>query len=350
MGSYVRDKQTVSLAKDWSSPKATIYLGFWKGNDRLAVWNAGTDWPGRFNSQCRVRVTADDGTAPPAPTGMAYIPAGTFQMGDSFLTDGGTSELPLHNVHISAFFMDKFEVNREKWLDVYAWAIGNGYNFGNAGSFKAATHPVHTINWYDMVKWCNARSEKEGLTPCYYTDTAQTIVYRSGQINITNACVKWTANGYRLPTEAEWEKAARGGLNAKRFPWGDTISHSLANYYAATNSYAYDVSPTQGYHPSYSGVSPYTSPVGSFAANGYGLHDMAGNLWEWVWDGYDSTYYGQPAATQDNSRGPAGVLSYRVLRGGLWSYVANVARCADRNYYGPSNAYVVIGFRCVRGL
>jgi len=326
-----------------------VGTGVSPGNDRLVVWNAGTDWPGRFNSQCRVRVTADDGTAPPAPANMAYIPAGTFTMGDSFLSDGSTAELPLHNVHISAYFMDKFEVSRGLWLDVYSWGNGNGYNM-NGGAFKAVNHPIQTITWYDAVVWCNARSEKEGLTPCYYTDAAQTVVYRSGGENITNANVKWNANGYRLPTEAEWEKAARGGLNAKRFPWGDTISHSQANYYSQA-SYAYDISPTREFHPTWgAGVSGSTSPIGSFAANGYGLHDMGGNVWEWVWDYYDSNYYGQPAATQDNPRGPAGVFSIRVLRGGSCGDVAYNVRCAARAPAIPGSAQIFFGFRCVRGL
>ncbi len=178
-------------------------------------------------------------------------------------------------------------------------------------------------------------------------------MYRSGSVNITNACVKWSANGYRLPTEAEWEKAARGGLNAKRFPWGDTITHSQANYYSSA-SYAYDISPTPDYHPTYrTGSLPYTSLVGSFTANGSGLYAMAGNLHEWVWDWYDSTYYGQSSATQDNPRGPPASSSNRVLRGG--DYV----RCASRYSYGPVNATFFstggdnlghLGFRGVRGL
>ena len=267
----------------------------------------------------------------------------------SFL-EAGLNERPVHAVYVSSFFMDKYEVSRELWLDVYSWAITNGYSFNNVGTFKAATHPVHTINWYDAVKWCNARAEKEGLTPCYYTTISQTNIYRSGNLELTNDCVKWSANGYRLPTEAEWEKAARGGLNARRFPWGDTIAHSDANYYAQPGSYAYDVSPTSGYHPSYQGGGiPYTSPTGSFATNSYGLYDVSGNVWEWVWDWYDGTYYGQPSATQDNPRGPVSASNYRALRGGDWNNNAIYARCAYRNYSEPVNAYNHLGFRCVKG-
>ena len=317
------------------------------GNDRLVTWNAGLDWGGQFSTACRVRVLADDGTSPPAPPGMAYIPAGSFQMGDPFF-EGDISELPLHNVYVSACFMDKNLVNRETWLDVYSWALGNGYNFNNGG-FKAANHPVHSINWYDAVKWCNAQSEKKGLTPSYYTDATLTTVYRTGTLDLTNACVKWTANGYRLPTEAEWEKAARGGRAGNRFPWGDTITHSQANYYSDA-SFSYDVSPTRGAHPTYNITpDPYTSPVGSFAANDYGLFDMVGNLSEWCWDSYDAIFYGRPEATTD-PHGPAGTASDRVLRGGSWGYSVYNSRCSARTGGTISVIISVVGFRCVRGL
>ena len=330
--------------------------GVTAGNDRHIIWNAAADWPGQFSSQCKVKIIADDGalapgTALPSTAGLVLIPPGPFQMGD-ISADGNIAERPVHTVYVSGFYMDQFEVSYELWRSVRTAALtvlDRTYSLG-AGSSKADNHPVQSISWYDAVIWCNARSEKEGLTPCYYTDATQTTIYRTGSLNLTNGCVKWTANGYRLPTEVEWEKAARGGLTGKRFPWGDTITHSNANYNSSTG-FAYGVSTTRNYHPSYgTGSQPFTSPVGSFPPNSYGLYDMAGNVWEWCWDWYDADWYPRAGATADNPRGPAIVLNYRVLRGGQWQGLANFARCADRYFYFPVNAYDTVGFRCVRGL
>jgi formylglycine-generating enzyme required for sulfatase activity len=256
-------------------------------------------------------------------------------MGDSL--DGLSNAVPVSTT-VSAFCMDVNEVSFSQWQSVYSWATSNGYSFDDGGAGKGANHPVQTVNWYDVVKWCNARSEQAGRTPVYYTDDAQTAVYKTGQVNVTNTQVKWRANGYRLPTEAEWEKAARGGLSGQRFPWGNTISENLANYYGT--SLPYDLGPN-GYNATYAtGGFPYTSPGGSFAANGYGLNDMAGNVWEWCWD-----WYGTPYAGGSDPHGP-GSGSLRVIRGGSWSNSAAYARCAYRGI-GPTGTDFSLGFRAV---
>ncbi len=255
------------------------------------------------------------------PSSMVLIPAGSFTMGDTF-NEGATDERPVHTVHVSAFYMDRTEVTKELWDEVYQWAVSHGYSFDHAGSGRAANHPVHSVSWHDVVKWCNARSEKEGLGPAYYTSSGQTTVYRTGQVNVQNNSVKWNT-GYRLPTEAEWEKGARGGLAGRRFPWGDTISQSQANF-----------------------SSSGTSTVGSFAANGYGLYDIAGNVWEWCWDWRDTAWYGNAGATQNDTRGPVGPLTYRALRGGSWRGNVNSCRCAVRS--SDLSANDAGGFRCVK--
>ncbi len=279
----------------------------------------------------------------PIPGGMALIRAGAFTMGDTL--DGESDAIPI-SVTASGFYMDTNLVSYSQWQSVYSYATSNGYGFDDAGSAKgnAVNHPVQTVDWYDVVKWSNARSQQAGLTPVYYTDTNLTQVYTNEEV--PNIYVNWAANGYRLPTEAEWEKAARGGLSGLRFPWGDTISESQANYYGDTNVYSYDLGPN-GYNAvGEIGGLPYTSPVGYFAANGYGLYDMAGNVFEWCWDWY-ATPYGQP--TRTNPTGPASG-SLRVLRGGDWGDFAFLARCALRSGGYPVFDYGNFGFRCVRGL
>ena len=276
------------------------------------------------------------------PSGMVLIPAGSFTMGNCMdPSEGNPDELPLHTVYVSAFYMDANLVSYSQWLTVYNWAIAHGYTFDHAGSGKASTHPVQTIDWWDCVKWCNARSEQEGRVPAYYTGAGLS-VYRSGD---GGPLVNWSA-GYRLPTEAEWEKAARGGASGQRFPWGNTISENQANYCSTgTSYYTYDMSNT-GCNPAFNdGVYPYTSPAGYFAANGYGLYDMAGNVWQWCWDWYSSTYYSSSPGT--DLRGPVSG-SYRVIRGGGWISNAHDCRTAYRDYYGPTYGYYGVGFRSVR--
>jgi formylglycine-generating enzyme required for sulfatase activity len=189
----------------------------------------------------------------------------------------------------------------------------------------------------------------EGRTPAYYTSAAQTTVYRIGNMDIANYCVNWNG-GYRLPTEAEWEKAARGGLSGQRFPWGNTISESQANYYGDPLSldpsgYAYDLATAIDYNPAFSdgdnyNDEPFTSPANYFAPNGYGLNDMAGNVLQWCWDWYGT--YG----SGNDPRGPTSG-SIRVDRGGLWDYNAFLCRTAYRGYAYPAGGDGGIGFRSV---
>lgn len=303
------------------------------GSGKTIDWNAGVDWDGNFSNQMRFRLIADDLQVP----GFSMIPAGAFTMGRTS-GDTDTNALPV-NVTVSQFYMGKYEVTKAEWDEVRAWAVNNGYTDLATGAGKATNHPVQTVSWWDVIKWCNARSQKEGLTPCY---TVSGLVMKTGT---TAPTVNWTANGYRLPTEAEWEKAARGGVSGKRFPWGtDTISHSEANF-NNSGSETYKSGST-GYHPIYgSGSTPYTSPVGSFLANGYGLHDMAGNVWEWCWDWYAVSAY------VNNATDPRGAASgtFRLFRGASWAENAIYCRASFRDSGTPLDARDNrFGFRVVR--
>ena len=242
------------------------------------------------------------------PKRMVAIPAGTNSGTDP---DFGIYSL----TNAAEFHMDRTEVTKAQWDTVYNWALANGYQFDNPGLGKAFNHPVHSVNWYDCVKWCNARSQMEGKTPCY---------------NLSTWSCDFNANGYRLPTISEWEYAARGGLSGKRFPWGDAINHGYANYSANGSAYSYDTSPYTSYtfHPSYDeGGYPYTSPAGSFSSNGHGLHDMSGNVREWC------------------GTAPG---SLHCFRGGSYSSFAYAARCGLKSWGNPGGESAGIGLRAVR--
>ena len=264
------------------------------------------------------------------------FPAGQFTMGDPNAV--GFSSETQRTVKLSKFYLSTTEVTLAEWKTTYTWAIAHGYTFSRPGKGKGNTHPIQTVSWYDAVKWCNAMSEMTGRVPCYRIGAA---VYKAG--NKASSC-DWMVNGFRLPTEAEWERAARAGLSGQNFPWGNNITHTDANYYSDSR-YPYDTSLTRGFNPLFKlKAVPYTSPVGSFPSVG-GLKDMAGNVDEWCWDRF-GTYTTAPVT---NPRG-AKSGTYRVTRGGGWATYANFCRSSYRNINLPTAALNTLGFRVARSL
>ena len=240
------------------------------------------------------------------PPDVALIPAGTFAMGDHF-NEGSGDELPVHNVTISGFMMDKAEVtNIEYKLCVDSNVCEPPDDDGSASrphyydDISYSNYPVVWVSWYDANTYCN-----------------------------------W--KGMRLPTEAEWEKAARGGLVGKRYTWGDILSGLMANYFDSGDPEDND-----------------TNPVASYPANGYGLYDMAGNVSEWVKDWHDSSYY--QVSPSVNPQGPTSGTE-RIRRGGDFRSPTDPAsginwylRVARRQPWNPSASFDYMGFRCASSL
>ena len=216
---------------------------------------------------------------------MVLIPAGSFDMGSGESSD----EQPVHTVYVDAFYMDEYEVTNAQYRKFMSATGHREPRYWDDSDYNQPNQPVVGVDWNDAV-----------------------------------AYARWA--GRRLPTEAEWEYAARGGLSGRKYPWGDPISTSQANYGSNVGK---------------------PVPVGSYSANGYGLYDMAGNVYEWCSDWYDEDYYS--SSPSRNPQGPSSG-SYRVLRGGSWFNLPYHLRVAYRNNYIPASAYDTYGFRCVSGL
>lgn len=236
------------------------------------------------------------------PANFVRVEGGTFNMGSpSGIND---HERPVHTVTVKSFYIGKYEVTQKEWQEI----MGT-----NPSRFRGDNLPVENVSWFDAIEYCNKRSIKEGLTS----------VYSGSGDNIT---CNWNANGYRLPTEAEWEYAAKGG------------NGSPGNYTYSGSNTIDDVA----WHINNSGNR--THPVGTKAPNILGINDMSGNVWEWCWDWYGSY-------SSDSQIDPRGAVSgdLRVLRGGSWYYYrTDSARSAYRSHSGQSGRFSEYGFRLVR--
>ncbi len=222
------------------------------------------------------------------------IPAGSFQMGDAF-NEGYNDERPVHTVYLDAFYMDVHEVTVGQYKQFVQATGHRAPDWSHVAEYSPTDeHPIIYVSWNDAVAYC-----------------------------------EWI--GKRLPTEAEWEYAARGGLDGKRFSWGNDIPHDNANYSDTNN------------HDQWSN----TFPVGSFTPNGYGLYDMSGNVWEWCADWYGSGYYA--SSPRENPIGPKSP-SYRVIRGGSWLTPSFGLRVAYRAMIEASCTLSNTGFRCANNL
>ena len=235
---------------------------------------------------------------------MVLIPAGPFEMGSDA---GAEDEQPVHTVTLDAFYIDQYEVTNSQYSvcvdagvcdpTTDTTAFESSYSrreyYGNP---EYADYPVIYASWYEAQAYCQWR-------------------------------------GGRLPTEAEWEKAARGGLEGQTYPWGDEAPRCEIG---VENGATFDDDGACN--------DTDTTQVGSYAPNGYGLYDMIGNVWEWVSDYYDENYYASSPAA--NPTGPESGL-YPVMRGGSWDGGADSLRVSDRRFNPPDSGSLSSGFRCV---
>lgn len=254
------------------------------------------------------------------PNPMVYIAGGIFEMGDTW-NMGEDDEKPAHYVLVDSFYLSRFEVTFHEY-DRYCFETGKALP-PDDGLGRGA-RPVVNIDWYDAIEYCNWKSLKEGLLPCYIIDKNRKDPNNLGGYDSKKWIVTcdFTVDGYRLPTEAEWEYAARGGNFPMPYVYSGSDNPAMVGWYDFSES----IDP------------PF--PAGLKHPNSLGLYDMSGNVWEWCWD-----WYGPYASyTNENPAGPLQGYSH-VIRGGSVNSLPGHLRIANRNYPFPYMSSYYIGFR-----
>jgi formylglycine-generating enzyme required for sulfatase activity len=241
----------------------------------------------------------------PAPTPIPIsTPSRSLPKNDMVYVEGGTipSNSEIAGARVKSFYIGRTEVTWQKWKEVRSWAAAHGYDIGNVGSGRGDSHPARNISWTDCLKWCNAKSEMDGLDPVY---RVKNDVYRRGEFS--NLSTNSTANGYRLPTDAEWEWAARGGIKSQGYKFSGSNNLSAVGWWDSNSG-------------------GKTHAVGEKPTNELGLFDMSGNVWEWTNDPCE----------------PAG---WRRLRGGGWGYPPDSCSVVQRGSGETNYRADYIGFR-----
>ncbi len=241
-------------------------------------------------------------------SGMVFVQGGTFRNTYSNYYNSGTT--------VSDFWIGKYEVTQAEWEAV----MGN-----NPSYFRGANLPVESVSWYDCIEYCNRRSQREGLTPAYTIDKTRQDPNNTNQYDNVKwtVTVNWSANGYRLPTEAEWEYAAGGGQLSRSFTYSGSESLGDVAWYIDNSGRT-------------------THPVGTKQANELGIFDMSGNVWEWCWD-----RCGDNVGTGANPSGPNSG-SYCVARGGSWLNSDYGCELAYRGGSYAGDRDNILGFRVLK--
>ncbi len=286
---------------------------------------------------------------------VVFIKGGTFIIGDRFCS-GDNDELPHYEVTVNSFWIAKYETTQQEYLifcnetqsnypewmepnSIYNISTGtDGYYLGKVGYGKDR-HPIVGVSWYNAIAFCNWKSEKEGLQSCYKIELISNNLSEKynecSAVDTLYVMRDMEANGYRLPTETEWEYAASSCGKKYRFSWGNgDPMENLADetFVKKMSNYPY----LEGYNDSF----PYSSPVGSFKPNELGIYDMSGNVFEWCWDEYSKDYQNKRLSMLEGR--------YRVVRGGAWSTTLESARISNRTNVPPTCKGCNGGFRMVR--